>query len=463
MPDIDCRPETEAKKARAPVDVDALTDKLDGCWHGSGCGFGPRSSTLTLNNSDAESAATTTVSDELEEGSFRAWLTVFGAFMALFCTFGQINAFGTFQAWYSTHQLSHLAPSTISWIGSLQLWILFFSGGPIGRLYDCFGPTIIMLSGAILYIFSIMMSSLSTQYYQFILCQGITFGLGVGMLFYPSLASVSTYFSKRRATALGIAAAGTSLGGFIYPIMLEHLFTKVGFGWGVRVSGLMSGVCSLLAVLTVTRRRPLEDPAPRPWIDFAMLKDCRFLFLTAGSCFVALGLFIPFFYIINYAHDINIPARYTFYVLAVLNAGGIIGRTAPAYLSDVVGRFNILVPSAFLSGLSCLVFWFFAKGIVSVMLFAATYGFLSGAFISLINPCVAQISDIREIGTRIGMLYTMISFPSLVGGPIAGVLLVKSHGSYDSMIAFSGATVVVGSLLLLYTKLTVDKKFFAVV
>jgi hypothetical protein len=61
------------------------------------------------------------------EGGFRAYLTVFGAFIALFCTFGQMNSFGTYQTWYSDHQLQHLPPSTISWIGSLQLWIFFFS------------------------------------------------------------------------------------------------------------------------------------------------------------------------------------------------------------------------------------------------------------------------------------------------------------------------------------------------
>lgn len=34
---------------------------------------------------------------EFPDGGFRAHLTVFGAFIALFCTFGQMNAFGTFQ------------------------------------------------------------------------------------------------------------------------------------------------------------------------------------------------------------------------------------------------------------------------------------------------------------------------------------------------------------------------------
>ncbi len=61
------------------------------------------------------------------DGGLQANLTVLGAFIALFCTFGQMNAFGTFQAWYASHQLAGLNPSIISWIGSLQLWIFFFS------------------------------------------------------------------------------------------------------------------------------------------------------------------------------------------------------------------------------------------------------------------------------------------------------------------------------------------------
>lgn len=84
-----------------------------------------------------EISACESVNDELSEtlcnaeadsdGGWHGWLSVFGAFLALYCTFGQLNAFGTFQTWYGDHQLRHLAPSTISWIGSLQLWVFFFS------------------------------------------------------------------------------------------------------------------------------------------------------------------------------------------------------------------------------------------------------------------------------------------------------------------------------------------------
>ena len=65
--------------------------------------------------------------EEYPDGVWRAWMTVLGAFCALVCTFGQLSSFGTFQSWYQEHQLHELAPSTISWIGALQLWVFFFS------------------------------------------------------------------------------------------------------------------------------------------------------------------------------------------------------------------------------------------------------------------------------------------------------------------------------------------------
>lgn len=86
----------------------------------------PQSQVLTLTEQDPEGCSET-YHHEYSEGGTKAWLTVAGASLALFCTFGQMNAFGTFQSWYSAHQLHHLPPSTISWIGSIQLWIFFFS------------------------------------------------------------------------------------------------------------------------------------------------------------------------------------------------------------------------------------------------------------------------------------------------------------------------------------------------
>ncbi|PFH53268.1 hypothetical protein AMATHDRAFT_137721 [Amanita thiersii Skay4041] len=395
----------------------------------------------------------------IKEDCLRAKLTVFGAFVALFCTFGQMNAFGTFQSWYSTHQLQHMSPSTISWIGSLQLWFFFFSGGFIGRLFDLYGPCGLMTCGTVLYLLSAVFTSLSTKYYHFALSQGILFGISVGLLFYPAIASASTHFSKYRATAIGLAAAGSSVGGVVYPIVLQALFRSVGFEWGVRISGFSSSLLCMLSVLCVTSISSANKTGAT--FNWNTAKDSTFILLAAGSCLVALGLFIPFFYIVDYAINLSAIPQTSFYVLAVMNAGGVFGRVAPAYVSDTIGRFNLLTPSAFLSGLSCVVLWLPARSLMLLYVFAGVYGFFSGAFISIITPCVAQISDTHEIGTRIGMLYTIISFPSLIGGPVAGLLLVRSQGSYSGVIPFSGSTIMAGSVVILCAKLAINRRLLA--
>lgn len=73
----------------------------------------------TESNSDAGGFA--------QRSDLRPYATVFGAFLGLFCTFGQLNSFGVFQAWYSTHQLQDRSPSDIAWIGSIQLFMFFLS------------------------------------------------------------------------------------------------------------------------------------------------------------------------------------------------------------------------------------------------------------------------------------------------------------------------------------------------
>lgn len=59
---------------------------------------------------------------------------------------------------------------------------LILKGGPIGRAFDLYGPRPIMTLGTATLVFSVMMTSISKQYYQYILSQGILFGLGVGMM-----------------------------------------------------------------------------------------------------------------------------------------------------------------------------------------------------------------------------------------------------------------------------------------
>lgn len=66
--------------------------------------------------------------------------------------------------------------------------------------------------GSFLVVFGMMMTSLSKEYYQVFLAHGVTVGIGCAFLFFPAIAVVATYFTSRRAVAVGITAAGGSIG-----------------------------------------------------------------------------------------------------------------------------------------------------------------------------------------------------------------------------------------------------------
>ena len=65
------------------------------------------------------------------DGGLTAWTQAMMGHLVVFNTWGYINCFGVFQTYYSS-TLNH-SPSDISWIGSTQVFLLFFIGTFSGR------------------------------------------------------------------------------------------------------------------------------------------------------------------------------------------------------------------------------------------------------------------------------------------------------------------------------------------
>lgn len=146
------------------------------------------------------------------DGGLNAWVQVAMGWLIIFVTWGYVNSFGSFQAYYT--EVLPEPPSTISWIGSIQVFLTFFIGAFSGRLLDAglFVPTLFV--GGVLQLLGIFMMSLSTKWYQLLLSQGVLTGIGGGIFFCPSMGLIATYFSGRRALAVGIVTTGNSVGSF---------------------------------------------------------------------------------------------------------------------------------------------------------------------------------------------------------------------------------------------------------
>jgi hypothetical protein len=73
-------------------------------------------------------------------------------------------------------------------------------------------------------------------------------------------------------------------------MIIQSLFSKVGFSWGVRISGLVSSLICAIATLMVSSL--FIQKKAGPYFNISTIADIRFAFLATGSAFVALGEFI---------------------------------------------------------------------------------------------------------------------------------------------------------------------------
>lgn len=64
---------------------------------------------------------------------------------------------------------------------------------------------------------SLFMTSLCTKYWQTFLSQAVGQGIFMGFLYMPSISVLAHYFERRRSLVMGIAMAGSSVGGIVFP------------------------------------------------------------------------------------------------------------------------------------------------------------------------------------------------------------------------------------------------------
>ena len=317
--------------------------------------------------------------------------------------------------------------------------------GPVaGFIFDNYGPTKVVIVGSFMHVFGLMMTSISKEYYQFMLSQGVCSAIGACFLFTPAVSCVSTWFYKKRGMAIGLTAAGSSLGGVIFPIIVSRMIRESGFPWAMRTCAfLILGLC-IFAICTLRSRFP---PRPRPWSIMAFirpLKEVPMLLLTLALFFFFWGLFPVFSFITAVANERGMSLDLAQYLVSMLNAGSIFGRTLPGILGDKVGRFNVMIIFCTLTTILILAVWIPADNNAGQLVFAPLFGFASGASIGLTPALIAQVSPIHEIGVRTGAVFGAGAIGALTGSPIGGALISRDHGGFVYMQVFGGVVWSVG-------------------
>ncbi|TVY33068.1 Aspyridones efflux protein [Lachnellula subtilissima] len=381
------------------------------------------------------------------DGGMSAWAQAIFGHLVVMNTWGFINSFGVFQTYYV--EALGRPPSDISWIGSFQVFLLFFIGTFTGRLTDAgyFRP--VFLFGSFAGVFGVFMASLSTKYWQLFLAQGVCCGLGNGSLFCPSLTILSTYFSKKRSLAIGIAAAGSATGGMIFPAMVQQLLPRVGFAWTMRALGFVQLGCLIVCNIGIRPRVPPRRTGEL--VDWVSFKEVPYVLFAIGMFFNFWGVYFAFYYLGSFARNIiGLPYTESINLLIVLNGVGVVGRIVPNYLADrYSGPLNTLIPVVIVTSVLCFC-WIAVSSRGGLYAWAVIYGIVGAAIQSLFPATLSSLTtDLRKAGVRMGQVFTIVSFAVLTGPPIAGELIQRKGGDFEYAQIFAGLALFIGCLFLL--------------
>lgn len=141
----------------------------------------------------------------------------------------------------------------------------------------------------------VFMTSLASTYWQLLLAQAICTGLGMGLIFCPTVAIIASYFTRKRSLALSSSAAGGAVGGMVFPAIAKELLPELGLPWTVRVMGFVMLFNFCFICFFIRSRLPPRKSGPL--IEPSAFKELPYLLFTTGMFFIGWGIYFPYYYV----------------------------------------------------------------------------------------------------------------------------------------------------------------------
>lgn len=352
--------------------------------------------------------------------SRRAWVVVWATFVCLAVIFGVSYSFAAFFENFAKEFAAQRAD--VSWIFGLCGLVYFVLGAGGGMLADRWGPRLVCMAGMISIAIGLFLTSLAQSLTTVYLSYGLLVGLGIALVYTPSIACVQPWFNKRRGLASGIASSGVGAGTLILPVVVSYLLTEIN--WREALQTMSAGV--LLIGLTagfLLKRAPNlngNSSGQLPGLALsAALTTPSFKWLYMGTLLGAPVMFVPFAHISAAARDAGVPDAQAVGLVGLIGIGSLVGRFAIGWLADRMGRIKTLMLMQGLMGLSYLV-WAGAQDRWMFAAFALWFGLSYGSIVSLLPAICMDLFGGRAVSAIIGTLYTGAALGNLLGPVLAG-------------------------------------------
>ncbi|KAL1654944.1 hypothetical protein SLS61_002694 [Didymella pomorum] len=170
---------------------------------------------------------------------------------------------------------------------------------------------------------------------------------------------------------------------------VRQLLGKVGFGWTVRVLGLLNVVSLTFCIAFMHPRLPPRKTGPL--VDWAAFRDAPYCLQVLGTCCMMPPVYCVFYYVASYARDeLGMPYTESLNLVIILNGVGLPARVLPGFIADrFIGVLNVQA-IALVFNVIMLWTWLSVNSIAGYYVWVVFYGLGAGAFQSLFPSVIGR-------------------------------------------------------------------------
>jgi MFS family permease len=266
-----------------------------------------------------------------------------------------------------------------------------------------------------------------TTPFELYLVYGVMFGfLGTGVLFVCLLTHATRWFDRNRGLAVAIVASGQSVGGALWPRLIEYGNAEIGWQTTFTIFGLCSLVVMLPLVIVIKRPPPVAPPPPagtHGWGsgNAGMRDNLPQALLCAAILCCCVAMAMPLVHLVAHVSDVGYTSREGAEVLSSILIFSFVGRLGMGWLADRIGPLPSMLMGSALQAIGLAVF-VATDSLTGTYVGGAVFGLGFGGLVPMYAVAIREFYPVTQAGWRFGAIFMFGALGMALGGHSAGVV-----------------------------------------
>ena len=341
----------------------------------------------------------------------------------------------------------------------LGVTVMTLAGGimsPLfGSLIDRWSMRSMMLIGVFGMSCGYFLLSFTTASWQVPLIYGALMMLGLNLLGPLTTSTLlARWFSRKRGMVLGLAAIGTSVGGFVFPPVIQWLIDAYEWRDALRILALGCLILTIPAVMLVVnspkdRGLGADGVALDADAPLVLPEAITFKSLLADRNFWLIALVMSLLFsaytgvlsnLVPLALNKGLSAEQGAFLISILAVAGIAGKIGFGTIADRVDL-RLGYAASIVCVIIALLLFATTSSFSTFMLASGFMGFATGGMLPVWGAILAILFGAANYGRVMGMMSPVIMPLTLVGAPLAGYIFDVTGGYATAFVLFAGGLV----------------------